>query len=430
MKLMLARGVKDIMPEEKILQDYLQEKIVKTFQKYGFNPLDTPTFERIEVLSAKFAAGTESDAVKETFKFKDQGERELGLRYDFTVPLARFVGMNPQLKMPFKRYQIGKIYRDGPVTNSRFREFTQCDVDIVGCKGMIADAEILALTSNVFKELGLKVVIKVNNRKLLNELMNQIKLKEELNSSVLTTIDKLEKIGVKEVEKELLEKGLGKEQIKKLLEAIKINSLDCDVFKEIERIGLKGEGVTELKELNDYCKAFKLKDIVIDLSLARGLGYYTGPVFEVFLENGTVKASLAGGGRFDEMIGSFLESKQVIPATGISFGLSVLLTLMKEKEKKTLVDLYVISVGLKEKVLPIIQELRSKGLKVDFDLNFRGISKGLQITNSKGITFALIVGEKELSEGKLKLKDMVSGKEELLDLKEVIERISIKRNLV
>jgi len=163
MELQLPKGTKDFPPEEKIVRDKIVSTLKNVFELYGYSPLETPVIERYDVLSSKYAGGAE--ILKETFKFKDQGERELALRYDLTVPLARFVGMNPNLKMPFKRYQIGEVFRDGPIASARYRQFTQCDVDIAGCSDMIADAEIISLTNACFRKLELDIAIKINNRK-------------------------------------------------------------------------------------------------------------------------------------------------------------------------------------------------------------------------------------------------------------------------
>ena len=184
MKLQTAKGVQDVPPEEKIVKNKVVSALQETFEAYGFAPLETPLLERYETLASKFAAGEASDALKETFKLTDQGKRNLGLRFDLTVPLARFVAMNPTMKMPFKRYELGPVFRDGPIRAGRVRQFWQCDVDTIGSKSMLAEAEILALVQKAFRKLNLDVVVKVNNRKLLNGILNQVRIKnkEEANS--------------------------------------------------------------------------------------------------------------------------------------------------------------------------------------------------------------------------------------------------------
>jgi len=211
MKLQTAKGVRDISPEEQLLRQKVIDVLKNTFEKYGFAPLDTPIIERMDVLASKYAGGAE--ILKEMFQFKDQGERELGLRYDLTVPFCRFVSMNPNLKMPFKRYAIGKVFRDGPVSTDRVREFTQCDVDITGTKSMLADAEFVNIFNDVFCELGIKFELRINNRKLLNGILETVGVKDE---SVILTIDKLDKIGERGVSEELKEKKLSDKQIKEI----------------------------------------------------------------------------------------------------------------------------------------------------------------------------------------------------------------------
>ena len=192
MELKRAKGTEDFIPEDKLVRNEIVSTLKKVFERYGFNPLETPILERYSTLSARYAGGAE--ILKETFRLKDQGKRELGLRYDLTVPLCRFVAMNPQLSMPFKRYEIGKVFRDGPITRARVREFWQCDVDIVGVKSTIADVEIIKLAIAAMKDLKLKCKIKVNNRKLLNEIIEYAGVKKD-KLNVILSIDKLYNIG-------------------------------------------------------------------------------------------------------------------------------------------------------------------------------------------------------------------------------------------
>ncbi|MBU2633857.1 MAG: histidine--tRNA ligase [Nanoarchaeota archaeon] len=411
MKLMRAKGTKDINPEEKLKRDYVVSTLKKIFELYGFVPLETPILERYETLSAKFAAGDESDALKETFKLKDQGGRVLGLRYDLTVPLGRFVAMNPQLKMPFKRYQIGKAFRDGPIEKGRVREFWQCDVDTIGVKSMKSDAEILSLVKDAFKALKLDVVIKVNNRKILDSILDYLKIKNK--DTVMVSVDKLDKIGVNEVKKELKSKGVNK--IDELIKIISVKGSNKDKIKKLDFLDNK-EGVDEIKELISY-----FNDFEFDLSLVRGLSYYTGTVFEVVLKDGKLKCSVAGGGRYDDMIGNFM-GKNEIAAVGIAFGLEPIADVVKFDEK-TNVKVYCIPIGCYDEALKIVNELRKNGINTDIDLLSKNISKNLDYANKKGIPYVLFIGENELKLGKYKLKDMVSGKEEMLSVKDVVNKL-------
>jgi len=421
MNLNNAKGTQDLMPEQKIVIDKLINLLKEIFELYGFSPLETPAIEKFEVLASKYAGGTE--ILKEVFKLKDQGNRELGLRYDLTVPLARVIGMNPNIKMPFKRYQIEKVWRDGPISSTRLREFYQCDVDVVGIKSMIADAEMLAIVSRFFSMLDFEFTIYVNNRKILTSMLNECNIKKEIQETVLLSLDKLEKIGFKGVENELREKGIKENSIEKIIEFISINGTNEEKIQQLELRLKEKEGLNELKELLEYAKKFSVKNIVFYLPLARGLSYYTGPIFEVKLKESKVKESVVGGGRYDKMISAFLETNKEIPATGLSFGLNRIYEALIEKQKtakKTVTQLFVIPIGIKAiELIELIEKIRSNGIKVDFDLIGRGPSKNLDYCNSLGIPFALIIGEKELKEKKILLRDMKTGKEEKINLSEL-----------
>jgi len=413
MELQTAKGTKDFPPEEKIIRNQVVDTLKTNFEKYGFAPLETPILERFETLSAKYAGG--SEILKETFKLKDQGDRTLGLRFDLTVPLARFVGMNPNLKLPFKRYEIGRVFRDGPIKLGRMRQFWQCDADVVGTKSMVADAEILSLAYDVFKQLKLNVVIKVNNRKLLNGILTEAGI-DRYKDDIILIIDKLEKIGEKGVRKELEDLGLNNEQIKNLLKLLK--------QKDLKKLKINDEegqqGLKELQELFSYLKS----KVEFDPSLARGLAYYTGTVFEVFLKKGEIKSALAGGGRWDNMIGSYLGTNKEYPAVGIAFGLEPITETIKSKQEiKTNTKVYLIPIQTQKQTFKIAEEFRKAGINTDLDITGRGISKNLNYANALGIPFVAFVGPDELKKKKLKLKDMKSGKEEFLTKEQIIKKI-------
>ncbi|MBU1975146.1 MAG: ATP phosphoribosyltransferase regulatory subunit [Nanoarchaeota archaeon] len=216
MKIELAKGVRDFGPEQKLLRQEIVDTLRCVFERYGYAPIETPIIERMDVLSAKFGAGQESDATRETFQFQDQGGRKLGLRFDLTVPFARFVAMNPNLKMPFKRYQIERVYRDGPIKLGRYREFWQCDVDVAGTKSMLADAEMIDIALTSFKDLGLDVVIEFNNRKLLDGMMEFAGITKARRDKAIIVIDKFKKSSKGDLETEWKENGLDEEAFVKL----------------------------------------------------------------------------------------------------------------------------------------------------------------------------------------------------------------------
>ena len=403
MEFLNAKGTKDINPGDKLVMDEIVDTIKNVFELYGYNPLDTPILERFEVLSSKYAGGAE--ILKETFKLKDQGDRDLGLRYDLTVPLSRFIAMNPNLKLPFKRYQIGKVFRDGPVSSNRIREFTQCDVDVVGSKSLAYDAEILAITNDIFKNMKFKFKIKINNRKILDALLDEYNL--ENKEAVILALDKLEKVGEKQV-------------IEEITNIIKNRNDSNDIIKRLKSKNLKlknPKGIDELNEVLKYAKMFNVKNIEVDYSLARGLSYYTGTVFEVFTDS---KEAIAAGGRYDEMISKFCNRE--MPAVGISFGLDRIFNLYKKKTK-SLLQVYVIPINTLKQSLKIVNELRKNNIKVDIDLNERSITKNLDYANKLNIPYVIFVGKQELKSKKVKLRDMKTGKERLLSLDKIIKSL-------
>ena len=422
MELFTAKGMQDLMPEEKMLFDETTGRIIEAFRLYGFVPLDTPVIERMDVLGAKYAGGEE--ILKEVFRVKDQGDRELGLIYDLTVPLARVIGMNKNLKMPFKRYQIAKVYRDGPVEKNRYREFYQCDADIIGSKELLCEAELLGLTKTVFEKLDLKVKILINSRKLLNEIMSYVGINEKKQLDAMLSIDRLEKVGLDAVKKELKkEKGLNEKEIEKLIGLVGLKGSNEEKLKGLKKELGESKGIKEIESVLNYCRKMKV-EVELDLMLARGLAYYTGPIFEAVLSEGTVKASVAGGGRYDELIGKLAGLDKEVPAVGISFGLNRIIDALKEKKKKLRKSnsmLLVMSINAEKEMIGIANELRKRGINLEIDLMNRNLSKNLDYANGKGVPFVLIVGEKDLKEGKVTLKNMQSGKEEKIDAKALDE---------
>ncbi|MFP4119078.1 MAG: histidine--tRNA ligase [Candidatus Woesearchaeota archaeon] len=434
MKLELARGVRDINPEEQMLREEIKTKLISIFNKYGFVPLDTPILERYDVLSAKFAAGDESDAMQETYTLQDNGGRELGLRFDLTVPLARYVGMNRTLKMPFKRYQIGKVYRDAPVKLGRYREFTQCDVDIVGSKDMISDATCIMVAKDSYKEFGIDVRIKVNNRKFLIGLMESNDISQEKANSLIMTIDKLDKIGVEGVLKEAQEKGFSEDVVKKIVDMISMKGSTSEKLKFFKNILPENEGLKELEELFSY---FKGQEDIIEFSpiLARGLGYYTATVYEIYDKEGRLDSAIGAGGRYDKMIGSYLsgnsergtEDRQY-PAVGISFGLDRIVDVLKKLElarsKKTRTTLFIVPLGTKQESFEIAERFRQAGINTDIDMIGRGPSKNFKNANQQEIPYVAVIGEDELAENVISLKELATGTEEKMRVEEAIEKLS------
>ncbi|MHA2294586.1 MAG: histidine--tRNA ligase [Candidatus Hodarchaeales archaeon] len=436
MELRVLKGTRDYLPETQIIRESIIRILRETFELYGFNPLETPILEFYEILASKYAGGAE--ILKETYHLKDQGNRELALRYDLTVPLSRVIGMNPHLKMPFKRYEIGKIFRDGPVTAIRVREFTQCDIDTVGTKNQIAEAEQIAMTVQIFERLGIDVIVEANNRKLLSGIINYAGVEERLVSSAILSIDKLKKIGTSEVKTELIEKGIDDPTVlDKLFGIMDIKGDWSEILSLIEeKISNKKflEGIKELREFYSYLEAFGIAGkCKLLLSLARGLEIYTGTVFEVFIADGSFKSSLAAGGRYDRIIGKFLGNDTVIPAVGISFGLesiSGVLLSRKPSIKKTVSELFIVPVtpAVLPNVLSLAQDFRKVGITTEVELTKVKMKKSLDRANTLGIPFVSVMGSREFEAGKVNLKNMLSGDQSLLSLDEAINRIKKNKN--
>jgi len=420
MKIQLAKGVKDINPEEKIKKNEIVQTIQKYFELYGYNPLDTPIIERFDVLASKYAGG--SEILKETFKLNDQGERDLCLRYDLTVPFARYIATTPTIKLPFKRYQIGQVFRDGPIKAGRFREFTQCDADVVGSKDMLSEAELLKIASLVFNDLKIDVEIKVNNRKVLDAIMKKSGIPEDKWMSSILSLDKIEKIGRSGVESELSENGLDKKMIDSLLMLTEDKSSTKKNLEFLKK-ELGDEPVKEIESLFDYLNLMNTKVSFIP-SLARGLAYYTGTVYEVFAKDSEIKSSIAAGGRYDKMIGDFVRNNQEYPAVGLSFGVDVIFEVVKRKTqalKKTTVKALLISIKTNSETLKLAEFLRENNVSVEINSFNKNISKGLEYASAYEILFVVFIGENELNEEKYKIRDMLSGKEQLVDKQKLVK---------
>ena len=404
-KFQTVRGMRDFLPELAAKKQLIEERIRGEFEAYGFEPLETPMVESFGLLAAKGSAG---EAIKEEiYYFKDKSDRELGLRFDLTVPLARVVANNPQLQKPFKRYEIGRVYRYDRPGAKRYREFTQADADIVGSDSIIADFECVALAYKVMKDLRLDFKIRISNKKLLEEIVVASGVKKEQLKECLRSIDKLEQIGAKGVEKELEGKKI---PAAKIMQVIEENDLE-KIGKTIK----EKKGFNEVKELIDYCTKAGLGEFVkFDASLARGLEYYTGNVFEISVQGAP---SVGGGGRYDDLIEAYGGPKT--PAVGISFGIDRLLDVSGKYSSGS--QLLVIPIGLEAgpESLRIARELRALGLKVQNDLMQRSLSKNMEYASKKGIPLVAIIGENELKAKELTVKNLETGKQEKVKLSEL-----------
>lgn len=408
-----VKGTKDFLPQEQGLRNYIRRTLEEVFETYGCKPLETPMLQYYDLLASKYGGGAE--IVKEVYRLSDQGERELALRYDLTVPLAKVVEMNPEMRLPFKRYEIGKVFRDGPVKPGRFREFVQCDVDIVGTSSMLAEAELISMAFAAFERLGLDVYVEVNNRKLLSGLLQALGVAEEQAEGVMLSLDKLKKIGVDGVVDDLRLRGIDEETIAAVAAFLQSGEWTMDSLAGRFADPLVQEGVAELRDLFACLKgAGVFGDVRFAPFLARGLSIYTGTVYEIFLRDGRITSSIGSGGRYDRIIGQFLGGGREYPAVGISFGLDVILTALTmggAEGADNRADVFVVPLGTEADALGVANRLRAAGIRVELELSGRRLKKALDYANRERIPLVLIYGENERDAGAVTLRDMRSGEE-------------------
>ena len=416
-----VKGTTDYSPKEQYIRNYISDTLKKVFEKYGFKPLQTPLLCYYDLLALKY--DEENDILKEVYKVSDQGNRNLALRYDLTVPFAKYIAINQNTKLPFKRYEIGEVFRNGPVKLGRDREFIQCDVDTVGIEGQLVEAEFVALYVEAYKELGIDVIIKYNNRKFLSGIIIEAGIPDELVTDTITVIDKFEKLTKEELEKEFLKIGVNKDQIEKLYSFLQMDAEELVNIKSENEI--LNEGIKELETLKKYVGELNLVEYVqFSPSLARGQEYYTGTVFEVYDAKGEIKSSIGGGGRYDKMITDFINDGKQYPAVGISFGLNVIYEILKEREEftqKALTDIFIIPMGTEIECLKIAETLRKADFKVEVEMKTRKMKKSLEYANEENIPYVFILGEDELKQNQVSVKDMKNKTQTTISLENLVE---------
>ena len=419
-----VKGCNDYGGEDEIIRNYISDTLRKTFEKYGYKPLSTSILCYYDLLALKY--NEDNDILKEIYKVSDQADRNLALRYDLTVPFAKYIALNQNISLPYKRYEIGKVYRDGPVKQGRAREFIQCDVDCVGIKGQMIEAELIALYVEGFKSLGIDITIKYNNRKIMAGIIEESKIPEDKIVDTITIIDKFEKLTRQEIIQEFLNIGLKKEQIDSLIKYLNMDFIQIKKeFSNIQNTELIN-GIKEISELNEYIKEMELSEYVqFSATLARGQEYYTGTIFEVYQKNGEIKSSIGGGGRYDNMIGNFIGNGREYPAVGISFGLDVIFEILKSNTElsKNNTELYIIPMQNKVQALKIANILRKQNINVDIEMNETKLRKSMEYANKEKIPYVVILGEDELKQGKVLLKDMENGEQQEVDIWKIGENI-------
>ena len=409
---------------------YVIGQITTIFEKYGFEPLETPTIEMWETLSGKY--GEEGDRL--TYRFTDRGDRDVGLRYDLTVPLSRVAAMYPNLPKPFKRYQIQPVWRADKPQKGRYREFFQCDVDIIGSRFGAADAEIIAIINEILTVLTFKgFKIRLNNRSVLNGLVEATGGTAEMAGSIFRSIDKLDKIGLGGVEKEMLTREIPENTVQKLLEILEVSGSSAEKLDEMERLLEKSEigrtGIAEMRALIAQISAYGVPDsnVEFDICLARGLDYYTGPIFETVVEEPKI-GSICAGGRYDKLVGMF--SGQDIPATGGSIGLERIITVMDE------LDMYPEGITTSTKVLvsvfdastisysiKLAASLRAAGINTDLYTGKAKLRGQFGFADDKQIPLIIIAGPDEEAAGKVTLKDMRSGEQTQVESGQLVDKV-------
>jgi len=407
------KGFRDFLPEEMAIRQKVIDTLEKVFESYGYEPLETPSLEYAETLLGKY--GEEAD--KMVYTFKDKGKRDIGLIYDLTVPASKVLALYSQkINLPFKRYQIQRIWRAEKPQKGRYREVLQCDVDSFGTSSPLADAEIVAIIYDCLKKLNFKKFsIRINSRQVLFKLMKDLGIAQEKQQlSIFRSLDKLEKVKINEVKKELKNKGLSQEKINKLFTLIKTAKPD-----------------NNLKQLFNYLKSFCVnkKYYQFDPSLVRGLDYYTGPIFETYVAEPKI-GSITGGGRYDKLVADL--GGPDIPATGTTIGLDRICDVIKEKNlipdlsptpTKILVTIF--SSEYLEKSIELVSKLRKAEINTELYLEPEAkLDKQLKYANRKNIPFVIILGPEEIKKKVITLRNMKAKSQEQLTIKKLLEKMT------
>lgn len=438
----LPEGVRDFSPEQVFKRNYLFDIIKKVFLKYGFQPIETPTMEKLSTLTGKY--GEEGDRL--LFKILNNGDflakankdaladmnssklvssiADRGMRYDLTVPFARYVVMHQNdIAFPFKRYQIQPVWRADRAQRGRYREFYQCDVDVIGSTSLMYEAELVQIYDEVFHNLDLNVVIKVNNRKVLEGIAEAAGIKDKF-IDMTVAIDKLDKIAWEGVEKELTQRDINHDAIAKIKEILAVKTLNSlKPFFATSEIGLKG--IEELEQFHQYLDSSELKNKVsFEITLARGLTYYTGCIFEVESLDAKM-GSIGGGGRYDDLTSGF--GLKGVSGVGVSLGAERIFDIMEELDKfpkENANQAKVLFVSFDEKshyfAFQSVSKLRKAGVNADIYPEAAKMQKQMTYANRRGFAYVAIIGDAEREANKIMLKNMLTGEQQLLDVDEII----------
>jgi histidyl-tRNA synthetase len=414
----MLKGMRDFLPDRMIVRQHVMSTLRTVFERHGFEPIDTPALEYYETLAGKY--GEDERLI---YHFEDHGGREIGLRYDLTVPLARFVAQHRnELVFPFKRYHIGPVWRADRPQKGRYREFWQCDADIVGTKSMLADADVVSIVIESLSAINMpNFVVHINHRKLLESLALYAGVPADRAGGVFRAIDKLSKIGDSGVVKELEDAGVDTATAGRIVDLVSISGSPdvvlSSVSERLSNIPLAQEAISDLESLFEYLAALgaPAAHYVFDLALARGLEYYTGPVFETTVDEPKI-GSLGGAGRYDTLVGMF--SGQEIPATGMSLGLERIIDVVEELGllhlPTTVSDVFV-TIFAPESVddsLAVASRLRAGGIRAEVYMeDHRDLGRQFRYASRRGIPFAVVIGPDEASRGVVSVRDMTSAEQ-------------------
>lgn len=430
----LPKGFRDFLPATMLKREYVFSVIREVFHRYGFEPLGTPALELHDTLFGKY--GEEAENLIFNAQHGRSDKEPLAMRYDLTVPLARVVAQyENDITLPFKRYHIAPVWRGERPQKGRYREFYQCDADIVGVASMSADAEIIGLVVTVLRRLGFpQFTVKINNRKLLTGMGIYSGVPDAQLPDLYRSIDKFDKIGADGVRAELIERGIGAEAVTRMMELIQMRAQGTEaldvVASALGHIPQSAEGLRELRELAEHLDNARISTdyYAFDFTMVRGLGYYTGPIFETVITQPNL-GSITGGGRYDGLIGLF--RKESLPTTGTSLGIERIIDLMDEfglyppHISKTLVQVFVtvFDDSTRATSARLAADLRADGIYTELALDNKKFGKQIQIADKKGIPIVAIIGPEEVAQGIVKLKQLRDGTEHNVPLAEAATRI-------
>ncbi len=422
------KGTTDYYGKDQLIRNKITDTLKETFIKYNYQPLDSTVLYNYDILAYKYKDGAE--ILNEMYTLTDQGNRQLGLRYDLTIPFCKFIANQKDLRLPLKRYEIGKVFRNGPVKTGRCREFYQCDVDVVGISGQVIEAEQMQMVVDIFTKLGIDINIKWNNRKLMSVIIEDSNISKDKVEEVIGIIDKIEKISRQEFIKELSKIEIDEETANKLLDNFNKSLTDyIETYENDERV-VACEAIQEIKKLSSYIEKLNLSDnTTFTPTLARGLSIYTSTVFEFFDKKERLTCSLGGGGRYDKIITDFIDDGNIYPAVGLSFGLEPIYTIIKdEMSSDNLIDVYIIPMGTEVESLMLARNLRQNNINVIVEMNNRKLKKCFEYANKENIKYVIVVGSDEIQENMYTIKDMTTSEQLKLPYNELKDYILTNKN--